>query len=123
MPIAMIVCGVAGLVHCFLGEPSMWALREVPGLMGPIIVMMVGFAAAAGAGVVAMKNPQKWQPIVALVGSIASLWLWQKTEQLGEIFKLSPLLSDHSAPAILFSIGLYGGVANAIIALVRPPAK
>lgn len=119
--IGILLCGIIGLVSCFVGEAAIWKIHEAPGFMLPVLLTIVGFAAAAAMGGMSLNKPmQKWQAIVALVGSVASLVLWQKVGAVGEIFKLTPLIKDHSAQSIMFSIGFYGGAVLGIIALVKP---
>jgi hypothetical protein len=119
--IIVLACGVAGLLSCFLGKPSLFQMREAPGFMVPVLLVVLGFAATAAMGAMAVAKPpaQRWQAIVALVGSIASLVLWQKIGMIGEIFKLTPLLKDHSLSSILFSVGFYGGLISSILWLAK----
>ena len=122
--LALLVCGVAGLASCFIGDLSLWKMHEAPGFMAPVLLAVIGFAAAAAmAGMSLNKSMEKWQAIVALVGSIASLWIWQKAEVIGEIFKLKPLYDHPSLGSILFSLGFYGGAVTSIILLVKGDDK
>lgn len=120
--LGIVVCGIAGLAASFIGDSAIWKMHEAPGFMVPVLLTIIGFVAAAAMGAMSISKPpmQKWQAIVALVGSLASLYLWQKVGVLGEILKLK-LLYDHPAlMGILFGIGIYGGTVLAIIALVKP---
>ena len=122
LKLAMIVCGVAGLASCFIGDEALWKAHEAA--MVPVLVTIIGFAAAAAMGVMSLNKPmEKWQPIVALVGSIASLWFYQKVGAVGEIFKLTPLIKVHTLNSILWSVGFYGGAIVAIIVLVKGSEK
>src|SRR5690242_14762519 len=103
--LALLVCGVAGLASCFIGDLSLWKMHELPGFMAPVLVAVIGFAAAAAMAGMSLNKPmQKWQPIVALIGSVASLWIWQKGEMVAEILKLRPLWDHPSLGSILFSL-------------------
>ena len=117
------ICGVLGLLSCFIGDTSLWKLHEVPGFMAPVLLAMVGFAAAAAMGAMSISKPpmMKWQAIVALVGSIASLWIWQKVGVVGEVLKLAPLTKDHSVGSILSRSSAASTAARvvSIIALVK----
>ena len=122
--LAMVICGVAGLLSCFIGDTAFWKLHEMPGFMAPVVVTILGFAAAAAMGAMSLNKPmEKWQPIVALVGSVASLWAWSKMDAIGEILKLKPLYDHVNLMGILFSIGFYGGAIVAIVALVKGDDK
>jgi hypothetical protein len=119
--IVVLVCGVAGLISCFLGRPTFFDMRQAPGFMVPVLLTLIGFAVTAAMGALAIAKPpaQRWQAIVAMVGSIASLVMWQKVGAVGEIFKLTPLIKDHSAQSILFSLGFYGGFITSLLWLVK----
>lgn len=117
----VLVCGVCGLLSCFIGKLSIFAMREAPGFMGPVLFMIAGFAATAAMGVMAIAKPpaQRWQAVVALVGSIASIWFWNKVGALGAILKLELLLEKPTLAVILFTVGFYGGLVSSILWLVK----
>ncbi len=70
----VLVCGVAGLIGCFLPmisaegmSVSLWDAHSAA--MGQVLMVMIGFALPIAMGAMAAKGAmQRWQAIVALVG-------------------------------------------------------
>jgi hypothetical protein len=119
--LAIVVCGLAGLASCFIGELAPFKLRDVPGLRIAVYMMLVGFAAAAAMGVAALVKPptKSWQPALALAGNVACILFFRKIGALGDLAKATPFYENPNLASVLFGIGFYGGILSSIVWLVK----
>lgn len=119
--LVVVLCGLAGLASCFVGEHDPWSLRGVPGLRAAVYMMLGGFGAAAAMGMLALAKPptRSWQPAVALAGSVACILFFRKIGLLGELATLAPFWKNVELSTVLFGVGFYGGIASAIVWLLK----
>jgi hypothetical protein len=113
----MLVFGILGIVSMFIPTHGMtlFSLFKLLGT-GQLVIMLAAFALPAAMGGMAVSKPplQRWQSIVALLGSALACWkleIWKTLAHIGELFKALPML--------LIVVAAVGGLVVAILSLAK----
>lgn len=121
----VLVCGLLGLIGCFLPfvsegafSISFFKFRELPGQAGLVYITMAGYLAALVMGALAAAKPpmQRWQAIVSLVAFV--LVFLKLREGGGHGFV--KMLTEGAIGAKMMWVGLVAGLVVSVLAVAKP---